>query len=484
VKENELTRRTVLRLMAAGAAGSILAACTPKAPATEAPVEATAAPVEEPVEEATAAPVEEAPTEAPPAAEAVELELVYHTWPGWPEVMAKISEMYQAKSGNVTVKYNSVDFGQLTTAMTPRFAAQEPPDLIIADGQWPWTQQGQLLDLTPLVDRDGMDLSIISDIAGGQVVADPAKGQYGLPLYLVGSVIYWNKTMFDKYSVAHPAEGWTLEDFKNATLMLARDANDNSPLDAGWDPDTIKVYGHNTYGVTMFEPFIKTFGGRLFDYDTLTCLLDDPKTIEAFTWINEMACKDKAVRGPGQADLPGGADAFVSQVAAMQISGDWMFSAYQPIADFDWDVASIPEGPAGPWCYGASNTLGIPKDGKHTEDAWGFLKFFCWDKAAQLEAGTSVGPALLEAATAEEFIALKAGQRGPNLDNVRWCYEQMHGHTTAEFYNMTRNSQQWNPIYSDLDVSIFTLCDKDVATACADAAAQITEIIRKAPGEA
>jgi ABC-type glycerol-3-phosphate transport system substrate-binding protein len=167
----------------------------------------------------------------------------------------------------------------------------------------------------------------------------------------------------------------------------------------------------------------------------------------------------------------------------MMISGDWMFSLYQTIEDFDWDVASIPEGPGGKWCYGASNTLGIPKDGQHVEESWGFLKFFVWDKDAQLISGTSVGPALIDAALDEEFIALKQGERGPNLDNVRWAFEQMHENTTAEYYNMTRNSQQWNPVFADMDSSLMTLCDRDPAEALAEAAVEITEIIRKEPGE-
>ena len=469
----KLTRREFVTLVAGAGAGTLLAACAPAAPE-----ETAAPPTEAPPEE------EKAPTEVPAAPEAINLELVYHFWPGWEEAMTEITGLYAEKTPGVTVTFNPVGFGDLTTAMTPRFAAQEPPDLIIADGQWPWTQQGQLLDLTPLVDRDGMDLSLIKDIKGGQVVADPAKGQYGLPLYLVGSVIFYNKTVFDEYGVDYPAKGWTLDDFGDALVQLTRDGSGNSPEDANFDDQDIKLYGHSTYANTMWEPFVKAFGGSYFDYDTLTCLLDDPKTVEAYTWINELSCQNHVAYGPGQPALPGGADAFVSQLVAMAVNGDWMFSLYQTIEDFDWDVASIPEGPNGKWCYGASNTLGIPKDGQYTEESWGFLKYFVWDKEAQLISGASVGPALNEAALDDEFMRLKVGERGPDLDNVRWAFEQMHENTTSEIYNMTRNSQQWNPILSDLDASLFTLCDKDVETALADAAQQITEIIRKEPGEA
>ena len=476
----KLSRREFLTLTAGAGAATLLAACAPAAPE-----ETAAPPTEAPPEEEEAPPEEEeAPTEVPAAPEAIDLELVYHFWPGWEEAMTEISGMYAEKTEGVTVTFNPVGFGDLTTAMTPRFAAQEPPDLIIADGQWPWTQQGQLIDLTPLIDRDGMDLSVIKDIEGGKVVADPAKGQYGLPLYLVGSVVFYNKALLDQYGVDYPARGWTLDDFREMAIHLTRDADGNSPEDADFDDQNIGHYGVSGFYSTMMEPFVKAFGGRYFDYDTLTCTLDDPKTIEAFTWINELACEYHAIHGSGQPALPGGADAFVSQFSAIGVTGDWMFSLYQTIEDFDWDVASIPEGPGGKWCYGASNTLGIPKDGQYLDESWDFLKYFVWEVEPQLIAGRSVGPALIDAALDDRFIESKQGERGPDLDNVRWAFEQMHENTTAEYYNMTRNSQQWNPVFTDLEASLLTLCDVDPAEALTAAAAEITEIIRKEPGEA
>lgn len=470
MSEIRVPRRAMLRMLALGAVSAVVAACAPQAKPTEAPPAATAAP------QATAVPTAVPPTAA---AEKVELDYVYHFWPGWKETEAKLEEMFKAKFPNITIKYEAIDWGELKTTMTPRFAAKQPPDVIIADGSFPWTAEGQLIDLLPLVDRDKLDLNTISELPIGQVIGDPKKGQYGLPAYLVGTVFAYNKGLFDKYGVAYPKEGWTIEDMGKMAVSLTRDKNDKSPLDSDFDPKNIAVQGLRFWGGQMWDQFIHAFGGRLWSDDWMTCTLDDPKTIECYKFWNTLACKQHAVMGPGAPVDQAAGDPFVSQKTAMTADGDWMFSLWQSIDAFDWDVASTPQGPAGQFNYGASDTVGVPKDSKHIEEAWQFCKFMVFDLEAQLLIGTNLGPGLLEAALSEKFIQSKKGKRGPDLANARWAFKNLHEHTVADYYNQTNKTQEWQPIFNDMGSSILDLCDKEVEPLLKDTAKQITDILQK-----
>jgi multiple sugar transport system substrate-binding protein len=414
------------------------------------------------------------------AQDKVELNLTYHVWAGWEDALKAIIQAFESKNPSISVKYDLVDYGQLESTLTPQFAAKSPPDLVIADGNFPWVSQGLLVDLRDLISRDGVDLTKLSGtLPIGRVLGHDE--QYGLPVYLTGGLVFFNKTLFDKYGVQYPKQGWTMDDLRSAAIALTRDNKDRGPADAGFDAQNIAHYGIFLSGNQIDEPFVRNFGGHFFNQDYTAALLTDPKTAAAYTYLNDLACPQHALITPQPGTAPA-VDPFVSQQVAIMANGEWQFSLYDQIADFDWDVAPPPRGPSGYpddyHVYAASDMIGIAKDSKHPDEAWEFIKYLCLDPSAQLNVAGSLGPALKEVAASPEFLTKRTGERGPSQENVVWSYKEMGDHSSYEFYlGTTKNGPKWTPLYTDFEQSLLTLCNGDVTSLLAEYNGKITAAI-------
>jgi multiple sugar transport system substrate-binding protein len=410
---------------------------------------------------ATAAPTLTGRSAGVRAQETTEIRVAYHVWAGWEDALKAIIADFESKNPTIKVSYELIDYPQLETVLTPQFAAQDPPDLVISNGNFPWAAQGLLLDLRDRIAADNVDLSLIADtLVFGRVLGQEA--QLGLPVYLTGGLVFYNKTLFDQYCVQYPAKGWTMDDFRAAAIALTRDGEGRSPADSGFDSGSIAHYGVYFSGGQNTEPFVRNFGGHFFNEDYTEALLTDPASVEAFSFLSDLACAQHALISPEPGVTPPN-DAFVSQQAAMMINGEWMFSLYNTIPDFDWDVAPPPQGaagyPDGYHVYAASDTMGIAKDSQHPDQAWAFLKHLVFDLDSQLNVAGSLGPVLKEAGASPEFLAKRSGERGPSQENVVWSYEEMGAHSAYEYYlGTTKNGTQWGPVYQDFERNLLTLC--------------------------
>jgi len=453
-RKQQLNRRKFLQLAGTGIAGAALAACTP---ATQAPG-------------ATAG-----PTTAPPAAEAASIEFVMNDSPGWADSVNAMMKAYMDTHPNVKVKFTPVDFGQLTTVLPPRFAAKEPPDLLLCDAFWPWVQQGLVLDLNPLIDRDKLDLSLIADKATGLLLGDPKR--YGLPFDFTGSVVAFNKTHFDKYGVAYPKAGWTTDNLAEMAVKLTRDENGKSPLDSDFDPKKIKMYGLQLSSGFQHGALIKMWGGKPWSDDGKTCTMDSPNALECFTFFNDLACKQHAILGPGGA--PANTDPFATGMSAMTIEGEWQLALYKDIKDFDWDCAAWPDGKRENWQYGGSDALGIAKDSKFIEAAWDFEKYWIFNKPAALTTGIIMPPALNDAGLDPKILNGRMGGRGPSMENLVWAYTNMRKRADCSIAYMANHQELWLPVLGDMLAALYTLCSEPASTLVPKAAKQITEILQK-----
>jgi hypothetical protein len=65
--------------------------------------------------------------------------------------------------------------------------------------------------------------------------------------------------------------------------------------------------------------------------------------------------------------------------------------------------------------------------------------------------------------TSPDFLKLKQGPRGPNMDDAAWAYKEMAQHASMEWFSaLSKNPSKWTPIWNDFDLSMLTLCNTDV----------------------
>jgi len=192
----------------------VLAACTPAAAPTEppAPAAATSAPASGSGSEPTQAP---APTEPPAAAdEPVTLRVLIHQNPPLVDFMTKFNEDFQAKYPNITVDMTVVNANDLSTTTQTRLSAG---DIDVID-MFAFSNSAQpyMKNVTPPIWQTLIDAGQLMDLSDQPFVKnyDPAAikdaGTYNGKVYEINlgrvgfSGIYYNKTLFEQYSVKVP----------------------------------------------------------------------------------------------------------------------------------------------------------------------------------------------------------------------------------------------------------------------------------------
>ena len=230
-------------------------------------------------------------------------------------------------------------------------------------------QEGQTLDLRPYIETD-LDQETIQDWAPVQYHAFQKRNgeQYGLPKYHGALALYYNKDLFDEYSVDYPDGSWDHEDYLEAMKRLThdRDADDRidlwgSIIDLSWDRIQVHVNG---------------WGGHFVDpEDPTKSRMADAQALEAMEWLRARMWDDLVMARPLDVQNMGTQQAFISQKVAMSEDGSWALKNILSNAKFRIGVAPLPSGPARRVTLATTDGFGIYKDTRHPQDAWELLKF-------------------------------------------------------------------------------------------------------------
>ena len=152
---------------------------------------------------------------------------------------------------------------------------------------WLHGQDG-LLNLTPFIEQD--ESFDVSDYYRGTVGLYTREGKtWAIPAGVDVMVAFYNRDLFDQQHVAYPENGWTWDDFLEATAALRDPATD--------------VFGYAP-NLDLFDPLtvIYQHGGRIFDdlENPTRTAFDDPLTIEALDWYARLAFDYNVAPTPDQ----------------------------------------------------------------------------------------------------------------------------------------------------------------------------------------
>jgi len=181
-----------------------------------------------------------------------------------------LAEQFHARYPNITielVQLNRQNINQ-TTANDVFIAGQfSLPQLM---------QQDAILDLSPMLEQD--DAFDREEFYPGALEAFKSAGKtWGIPSDINVMLMYYNKDLFDRYSVPYPTMGWKWNDFLDCALGTT-------------DPDA-DVFGyaiHHDDEMALMEPivFIYQHGGQLFDswQNPTDLTFNAPLNVEALEW--------------------------------------------------------------------------------------------------------------------------------------------------------------------------------------------------------
>lgn len=180
---------------------------------TAAPAANTPAPETIPAAESTAAKEESVPAEAAePSGEQVTIKVAH--WDSFTEPSTQmLIDGFEAANPNIKVELIDIASAEYSNKLTVMLNGGNDLDVVWVkdpDNTPSIAQRGQLEDLTPYIERDGVDLSAAN---GADALKLDGK-QVALPVSTGFYVLYYNKDIFDAAGVEYPGNDMTWEEFE------------------------------------------------------------------------------------------------------------------------------------------------------------------------------------------------------------------------------------------------------------------------------
>jgi len=297
------------------------------------------------------------------------------------------ADNFMAANPGITIQVEQLGWGDYWTGITTGFVSGDAPDVFTNHlAKYPeFVALGQLVDIQPLVERDGVDTSIYIEGLADLWMRD--GGRYGLPKDWDTVAVVYNAEMLAAAGV-DPAQlnelTWNPEDggtFEQMVAQLTVDANGNNGLSADFDKANVVQYGFlypgsgGFAGQTEWSAFAATTGwvhangtwGDEYFYN-------DERFIASIDWYSGLSL-DKGfappltdVQGLGQLAM------FQAGQGALALDGSWMIGSYLG-SEFEVGFARLPIGPEGrkSMFNGLADSIWVGTD--HQEEAWQWVKY-------------------------------------------------------------------------------------------------------------
>jgi len=300
--------------------------------------------------------------------------LYWEKWGGWEEQSMRIVvNRFNALHGDVQVEmvrvadfYSSPNVKRVSAAI----AKNEAPDVI-----------GFEYHLVPKFASKGLFIPLDDYLSNKfqQQYFDAFRKMlqydghiYGLPSTADIVTLYYNKGLFEHAGLDPEKPPITIEELDVYPQILDKIDEKGSimrmgfhPLIPGWWP----------------EIWSWLFGGAWFNSEKSEITPDLEENIRAYEWLQSYSRRYRSEalktftslcqRSSGTPE-----NCFFSNKVAMVFEGDWLVKAFQTFApQLLWDVAPLPSYDGQPMALLALDTLHIPKNAQHPEEALEFIKF-------------------------------------------------------------------------------------------------------------
>ena len=433
-----LSRKEFLRIAGLSAGGMAMAACAPQTVERVVTVKET---VEVEVEKQVEVVKEvQVTSEAPPSGELPLIRFAMYNFDPWLAALPKMFNDFEEQVGTAQVKLETAPWDQFWARFESQAAAGIAPDLQIGDPGFVarYADAGVYLNVDPYIEQDKVNLEewLKATIEACKFQKETGLvgvgNLYGMPATLVGTILYYNKDLFDAAGVAYPTDAWTRDDMRNAALKLTKDSAGMTASDSGFDPDSIEVFGVSTVGGYNTAVHLWNNGSGLVSEDQKECWIARPESQEIFQWLQDLVLKDHV--NPDPSWFSGQPDVFLTQRIGMTLDGSWNLDNYVENLTFNWDVAPVPLGLKGldRTSYAGTNTLHIFGGTKYPDESWDLLKFISGAGGQKYFMATGT-PSLVSMANSPEYltgkpenrkVAVDVGAYGrtyyPHLGNDQW----------------------------------------------------------------
>ncbi|MBA7528561.1 Multiple sugar-binding protein [subsurface metagenome] len=302
---------------------------------------------------------------------------------GWPEEASVkynkvLIQSFEKKYPNLEVKYEPLIAYDLRKILT-QMAAGVAPDVFTGWGAHfrTWIEKGQLLDLDPFISKY-MSEEDIADFYPVVYQGMSVDGkQWALPKYANTTVLYYNKDLFDEVGLSYPKDitlDW--DTFRSYAKKLTKREEGKTTQ---WGLFVRQL------GLAWDAAFIWGNGGEINDPNNPKhFLLDQPETIEAETFLQDLIWKDEVAPLGGDVSGMGGGYIFNTGRIGMVMGGTADLYLYKQYG-IDFDISRYPmpvSTPAGgkpkpgveKWEVVSCDAFVIYRNTRYPEEAFKFLQ--------------------------------------------------------------------------------------------------------------
>ncbi len=385
---------------------------------------------------------------------------------------------FNASQDDIILELEIVDNDQAFGVLNTQLAAGDAPDIVGPVGirgrdGFP----GAWLDLQPLVDSSGYDLSVF-DPELVKFYEVEGEGLLGIPFGVFPQFIYYNIDLFDEAGLNYPPSAygekyvmpdgteadWDIETVRELAKLLTVDADGNDATSASFDRDNIVQFGFGNQWTDM-RGLAALFGpGNLVD-DAGNAVIPDHYR-EAMKWYQDLAWEDGTYpfADYGGAEFMGAGNWFNSGNMAMDAVHLWYATCCVGDLEAAWNVAPMPSANGQTTAKLHADTFAITKSSDHPEEAFEVLQYLLGDAASELlkiyggmPARTDLQDSFFDELDAEQFAGLDINW---DVVSASLAYNDNPNHEAG-----LPNSQEAQDCYNRVTNKLFVDPDYDVDAA-------------------
>lgn len=338
------------------------------------------------------------------AANAQSVTLDYWMWdsaqkPAYEKCAARFTE----KNPDIAVKISQYGWGDYWPTLATAFVSDTAPDVFIHNVlRFPeFLENSQMVNLSPLVERDGLDLGLFRDGLTDLWTA-PDGAVYGIPKDWDTVALTFSADAVKEAGLDPAALGdltWNPEDggtFGETVKRLTLDANGNNGLSPDFDKTNVARYGFvynrlDASGQITWSPLAYMNGFRHLDEPwTGQYNYDDEALVETIEWWRGLAQDGYAIPYSELGQL--GRNALMAAgKGAMTFDGSWMINFYATQVPFEIGFAPLPQGPQGKrmsMINAVADAIWVGSD--HKDEAWKWVRFMASRECQDVIGGEAV----------------------------------------------------------------------------------------------
>jgi len=288
-------------------------------------------------------------------------------WMGswWADAAPKLVSEYAKVNPSVALKIETLPVNGYYDKVVSTILGGNPPDVIDLDAYMIASAAGNglLTEWDPYIKN--LDTK---DFAGAIWNAGVLNGKvYAIPNRGSETILYYNKTMFDKADVPYPPENWTYEDMLAMAKKLTIPGEQYGLGIAAAVSDPANV-------MDAFSSMLWGFGGDFFDKENKTCIINQPEGVAAIKFWSELYTKYKVVPEgtPNYSTTKDLVPMFINNKVAMIFQSSLNIEPFKATKGLSWGLQVNPQkmNRGGGWSFT------IPVGAAHASEARDFVLWF------------------------------------------------------------------------------------------------------------